>query len=144
LEWAIATLTIVVIVLNTRPRLFLPTIMREADEIALLVLAPFFAAMAWWRFMSARREGSIPRWRIWISLCGCIALSLAIVVPVFAVGMPDRLIFALPWDFAPVWHVSGAISLLASVLAARKMRFPLVLGGLVVVLIMLLLPSPVL
>ncbi len=120
---------------------FLVLVLEYVGFIVLLVLTVLFVVMAWWRFVLARSSDGVG-WRGWVSLAGCVALSLAFAIPL----IPFLFSYALPWGFGPQWDFKvlmiafSLASLLAGTLAARLVWFPLVVGGFVIAIVALILP----
>jgi hypothetical protein len=135
-ELTLGALTVAAILSMVLGHRFLVLVLEDVGFIVLLALTVLFVVMAWWRF--AREWSSYgARWRAWISLAGCAALSLAFAVPLVLFLFS----FVLPWGFGPRWDFKMLIltfslaSLLAGTLTARLVRFPLVLGGLVMAIL---------
>jgi hypothetical protein len=108
----------------------------------LIVIALFWlAALAWFRFWRYGRRDGTPTWRRWISLLACLALSLAMLIPVIAILTFPRF---FQWDFEKAWGIASVSALGLGALAARGVRFPLVLGGLATTCVVVLIPRAVL
>jgi len=110
--------------------------------VSLLVLLVLFVAMAWWRLRRAWRDEAVTRWMVWISLAGCVALSLAFGLPLipflgsFAFGMG----FGPQWDYKLLMFGFGVAALVLGVPSARGVRVPLIAGGILIALVGLILP----
>lgn len=140
-EWTLGGLTVAAILSTVLGHRFLILVVENVGFVVLLVLAVLFMVMAWWRFVRARSSDGV-RWRMWVSLAGCVSLSLAFAIPL----IPFFFSFVLRWGFGPQWDFKGLMlafslaSLLVGTLAARLVRFPLVVGGFVIAIIALILP----
>ena len=80
LDWTLGILTFAAIVGTAQGRR-IALIVGDVSFVILLVLVVVFVAMAWWRFVRAWRSGGIAQWKIWISVAGCVALSVAFGLP---------------------------------------------------------------
>jgi len=116
------------------------------DVAFLIVVATpvLLTAMAWVGFVNVRQDGKVPRWRFWISLCGCIALSLALAIPWIAFFF-SMLFLHLDWLRLLVWCLAASLgSLLAGMFGPRSVRFPLIFGGLIMGGLVVIIPVGVL
>lgn len=135
LNWALGTLTIVAIV-GTLEGSRVALVVEDVSFAALLVLMVLYLVMAWWRLRQAWRKEATARWKAWTSLAGCMALSAAYALPL----TPFFYWFVLRWGFGPRWDYKmmmfgfGLASFLLGVVAARGVRFPLIVGGFVIAL----------
>jgi hypothetical protein len=59
----------------------LPMVVQDVGFLVVVATPLLLTAMSWAGFAKVRRDGNVSRWRIWISFCGCVALSLALVIP---------------------------------------------------------------
>ena len=140
LDWGLAALTLIAIV-GTMVRHRATVVMENVSFGALLVLVFLFVPMAWWRILRAWKDQETAQWRMWISLAGCVALSLALAlpcIPFFASLV--RMGFGPPWDYKLLMFGFGSAAFLLGIGAARTVRFPLMLGGLMIGVIGLILP----
>lgn len=118
------------------------TTVGDIGFVVLVVLIVVFVVMAWWRFGRSRKDGGTTRWRVWVGLGGCVALSLALATPL----IPFFFFFVLRWGFGPRWDFKmlmlgfSLAAVLLGFLGARGVRFPLIAGGLVLGSLALLLP----
>src|SRR5580704_5411968 len=70
---------------------------RAGCRFLIVVATPvLLTTMAWVGLANVRRDGRVPRWRFWISLCGCVALSLALAIPWIAFFL-SMLFLHLDW-----------------------------------------------
>ena len=97
----------------------------------MLLLVILSVVMAWWRFARALGDAGTKRWRVWVSLAGCVALQSAFAVPLTPFVRFYLALQPARWDISSVWLVVSLISVLCGVFAARPVRFPLIFGGLV-------------
>jgi hypothetical protein len=140
-EWILGGLTVAAILSTVLGHRFLMLVLENVGFVVLLVLAVLFVVMAWWRFVRTRNSDKV-RWRVWVSLAGCVSLSLAFAIPLILFLFS----FVLPWGFGPQWDFKmlmlafGVASFLVGTLAARLVRFPLVVGGFVMAIVALILP----
>jgi hypothetical protein len=142
-EWIVGPLATVALVSCSRLGHRLPM---EVQDIAFLVVVGtpiFLIAKSWDEYQKMRRDGKVSRWRIWISLCGCVALLLALVFPFIAFYF--GLILRLDWRlFISLCLASSLVSLLAGIFGARPVRFPLIFGSLIMSGLVLIIPVGVL
>ena len=142
-EWVLGALTVIAVVLTAQGHRLFSVVAEDIGFFGLIVLAVVFVGMAWWRGVRAWRDPAVSRWRVWISLAGCVAFS-------FAFAMPGISIFFfvgpgfMRWDIRTLWIASGLITLAAGVLGAGGTRFPLVVGGLMMTCFVLMIPVAVL
>jgi len=108
----------------------------------LLILIVQFVGMAWWRLARAWKHQETSHWRIWVSLVGCVALSLAFALPLipFLFSIVLHMGFGPRWDYKLLMLGFGGAALVIGVVAAKGVRFPLVAGGLLLALGGLILP----
>jgi hypothetical protein len=137
MQWWLAALTIIALLLNAPLARRLPMLVQNFAFQILVFLLVLFIGMAWWQFSRVRRDK--PGWRMWISLCGCIAFSLSIVIPVLAM-----LPLSVSWDFLTAWMLTSLVSLLLSPFAAPGVRFPLVLGSFAMLGFVVVIPKGIL
>jgi hypothetical protein len=144
LDWVLGGLTVAAILSTVLGHRFSGLVVENVGFVVLLMLAVLFLVMSWWRFVRALISGRADRWRAWVSLAGCIALTLA-----FALPLIPFFFIVLRWGFGPRWDFKLLMlcfslgSLLAGTLAARRVRFPLVAGGFIIVIVALILPQGV-
>lgn len=140
LDWGLATLTVVAIVGTVFGRRA-SLLVENVSFGILLVLIFLFVPMAWWRLRYSWRDAVVVRWRMWISLAGCVALSLALALPCIPFfGSFVRMGFGPPWDYKLLMFGFGSAAFLLGIGAARTVRFPLMLGGFMLGVIGLILP----
>jgi hypothetical protein len=142
-EWVLGALTVVAVVLTAQGHRRFSVVAEDVGVVGLSVLAVVFVVMAWWRGVRGWRDREVSRWRVWISLAGCIAFSLA-----FAMPWMSMFFFVGPgfmrWDIRTLWIASSLITVFAGVVGARVTRFPLVVGGLMMTCFVLMIPVAVL
>jgi len=141
LDWTLGILTLAAIVGTAQGRR-IALIVEDVSFVILLVLVVVFVAMAWWRFVRAWRSGETARWKVWISLVGCVALSVAFGLPCipFFGSLVMGMGFGPRWDYKMLMFGFGLAALLAGVFSAKRVGFPVILGGLIVAIVGLLLP----
>lgn len=141
LDWGLAALSVLAVVGSVAGHRA-SLIVEDVSFGTLLVLVLLFVPMAWCRLVRAWRDGAVARWRVWISLAGCVALSLALASPCIPllgsilVGMG----FGPRWDYKLLMVSFRSAAFLFGVIAAKKVRFPLMLGGLMLGMVGLILP----
>jgi hypothetical protein len=95
--------------------------------------------LSWQRLGGAWRSGENQRWRVWVSVAGCITFSIALAVPCLVA------LLTLNWLTLSIACLgAGALTVLAGVFAPRGLRFPLILGGATVVGLVVLIPIGIL
>jgi magnesium-transporting ATPase (P-type) len=144
-EWITESLVIVSLVACSRVGHWLPMAVQDAAFLIVVATPLFLTAMAWARFVNVRRDWKIPRWRFWISLCGCVALSLALVMPwiIFLFSMLRLHLF--DWMRLLVWCLAASLgSLLAGIFGPKSLRFPLIFGGLIMGGLVVIIPVGIL
>jgi hypothetical protein len=139
MQWSLAALTIIALLLNAPLARRLPMIVQTFSFQVLVFLLVLFIGMAWWQFVRLRRDKAGAGWRVWISLAGCIAFSLSLIIPMLAM-----LPFSFSWDFLSAWMLTSLASLLLSVLAAPGVRFPLLLGSFAMLGFVVVIPKGIL
>ena len=138
-DWPIGVLAIVLLLVCTPFGRRLPEVVRTVAFLMLAVLPFFMVPLAWWRFSSARSTPGIRKWRIWIMLVGCVALSLAFILPgLVFLGVLNWLAWS---EWTPAF---AAVSLLAAAVVGGRVRFPLFIGGLTLGGFVLLFPVGIL
>jgi hypothetical protein len=144
-EWVLVALTagaIVSTAVGHRQRVL---VVEDASFVVFLALVVWFVVMAWWRLARAWRDQGAERWRVRTSLAGCIALSIAFAIP----RIPFFFFFVLRWGFGPRWDYRAlwlgfsVAALLAGVVAARGVRFPLICGAVLLGILALMIPAGV-
>ena len=142
-EWVLGALTVAALVLSARGHRTLSVVAEDAGVVGLIVLGIVFVVMAWWTCIRGWRDREASRWRVWISLLGCIAFSVA-----FAMPWISMFFFVGPgfmrWDIRTLWIASSLVALFGGVLGARATRFPLVAGGLMMTCFVLMIPAVIL
>ncbi|HXJ90779.1 MAG TPA: hypothetical protein VMS18_28475 [Candidatus Binatia bacterium] len=115
--------------------------MEDVSFGLLLILLVLFVAMSWWRMVRAWKDGAA-RWRVWVSLTGCVALLLAFGMPLVQVlgSITFGMGFGPRWDYKLLMVGFGSGSLVLGVASARGVRFPLIAGGTIIALVGLILP----
>src|SRR3954447_1147369 len=121
LDWALGILTAAAIVGTAQGRrIALPV--ESVSFVTLLILLVLFLAMAWWRFVRAWKSRENTWLEIWISLAGCVALSLAFGLPCipffgsFVMGMG----FGPGWDYKMLMFGFGLAALLSGIFSAKR------------------------
>jgi hypothetical protein len=128
-EWIIGPLVIVSLVSCSRLGHRLPMVVQDIAFLIVVAMPILLTVMSWDGFAKVRRDGNASRWRIWISLCGCVALSLALAIPWIAFFF--AMLLRLDWLRLATWCLaSSLVSLLSGIFGARSVRFPLIFGGL--------------
>ncbi len=114
---------------------------QDVAQLFLLALPFLLVAMSWVGFVSARSDQRVSRSRVWISLVGCVALIVALMIPLLVILFP----FRLDWLRLAIWCFgSSFLALLGGVLGARPARFPLIFGGLVMGGLVIIIPLGIL
>jgi hypothetical protein len=137
-DWPVGVLAVVLLLMFSPVGRKLPEVVQTVVLLMLVALPFFLTPLSWWRFSRARRDEMIPRWRLWVSFCGCVALSLAFVIIGIVMFEASNWI-SLDWSVG-----SSLVSILAGTLAGRPVRFPLMVGGLVLGGIVVLFPIGIL
>jgi hypothetical protein len=115
----------------------LPMIVQDVAFLVTLFAPLFLIGMS--RFELLRREGMEARWRVWLALLGCVALSVALAIPFLVIFL--RLSYT-QWQ---VWILCASVlALLSGVFAPRLLRFPLMFGGLVMGGLLFIIPIGIL
>jgi hypothetical protein len=128
-EAILGSLVIVSFVSCSRLGHRLPMVVQDVAFLVVVATPLLLTAISWAGFANVRRDGNVSRWRIWISLCGCVALSLALVIPWIAFFF--SMLLSLDWRRLAIWCLAASVvSLLAGILGAKSVRFPLIFGGL--------------
>ena len=142
-EWVFGAFTVVAVVLTAQGHRLFSVVAEAVGVVGLVVLSVIFVVMAWLSGVRAWRDREVSRWRVWLSLVGCIAFSLA-----FAMPWISMFFFVGPgfmrWDIRTLWIASSLITVFAGVLGARTTRFPLIAGGLMMTWFVLMIPVSVL
>lgn len=141
LDWTLGILTFAAMV-GTAAGRRVALIVGDVSFVTLLVLMVVFVAMAWWRFVRAWKNAEIARWKVWISLAGSVALSLAFGLPCipFFGSLVMGMGFGPRWDYKMLMFSFGLAALLAGIFSAKKVGFPLIIGGLIIAMVGLVLP----
>src|SRR5579872_6473270 len=131
LDWALGTLTVAAM-LGTAAGRRIALIVEDVSFVILLVLVVAFVAMAWWRLVCAWKNGETARWKAWISLAGCLALSFAFGLPCipFFGSLVMGMGFGPRWDYKMLMFGFGLAALLAGIFSTKRVGFPMILGGL--------------
>ncbi|MGB7861808.1 MAG: hypothetical protein WCF74_00310 [Candidatus Sulfotelmatobacter sp.] len=128
-EWIFGALAIVSLVVSSRIGHRLPMMVQDVAFLILVAMPFLLTVMSWVGFALARRDQRVSRWRVWVSLVGCSALTVALAVPLLIVFL---FMFRLSWIQWSIWcFASSFLALLAGIFGARTARFPLFFGGLV-------------
>ncbi len=142
LQWVSGVLIVLSLIYMSNSRLGhrLPRAVQDTAFMILVSLPFLLTGISWWRFVRAwRTDRRMAVWRIWISLCGCVALSLALLIPFFTI------VFPLDWSTMAIWClVASGVALFTGILAAKPLRLPLFLGGLVMTGLIVVIPVAVL
>lgn len=139
LEWILGSLTIVSLVASSRLGDGLPMVVKDVTFLFLICLPLILVTMSWVGFKTILRSDTVPRWQIWTCFCGCVALSLALVIPLLVV------LLTLVYTRWAIWIIgSGLVSFLAGICGPRSVRFPLLFGGLIMSGLVFLIPIGVL
>ena len=142
-EWIIGPLVIVSLVSCSRLGHRLPMVVQNVAFLIVVAAPILLTTMSWVEFANARRDGSVPRWRIWTSLCGCVALCLALAIPWIAFLF--SMLLSLDWLRLAAWCLaSSLVSFLAGIFGARSVRFPLIFGGLIMGGLVVIIPVGIL
>ena len=139
LDWILGGLTVAAIVSTVLGHRLRSLVLENFGFFALLTLTVLFVVMAWWRFVRARSSGMLGG-RAWVSLAGCLALSLAFTLPFIPIFFWS---FAPRWDYRFLMLAFSLSALLAGAMAARRVGFPLVAGGFLIAVFALILPQGV-
>jgi len=141
LDWVLAIATVAAIVGTVAGRRIGQAV-EDISFIALLILVILFVAMAWWRFGRAWKNEGTARWKVWVSLAGCVALSLAFGLPLipFIGSLTFGMGFGPGWDYKFLMFGFGVGALVLGMPSARGVRFPLIAGGMLIALVGLILP----
>lgn len=143
LELALGALTLAAIIGTVQGRRIALAV-ENVSFITLLVLIVIFVGMAWWRTGHVWRDGASVQWRLWLSLAGCMALTLAFVLPCIQFLFAFRPWLGSGWNYKMLMLEFGIAALLAGIFAARKVGFLLMLGGFLIALVGIVIPMPVL
>jgi len=142
LQWVSGVLIVLSLIYMSNSRLGhrLPRAVQDTAFMILVSLPFLLTGISWWRFVRAwRTDQRMAVWRIWISLCGCVALSIALLIPFFTI------VFTLDWSTTAIWClVASGVALFTGILAAKPLRLPLFLGGLVMTGLIVVIPVAVL
>jgi hypothetical protein len=139
IDWALVAL-IAIGVISMLPALHrLPMALQDIGFCMLLLAMLACPAIAWWRVLGVVKALGWRKWRVWMSIGGCVALTGAILIP-----MAGIVLFFLRWDWLTVWLAASVLALLLGVLAIPPVRFLLTLGGFGMVSLVLLIPKGVL
>jgi hypothetical protein len=138
-EWMLAALLAVLIVLNAPWARQLPGRVQNYAFVAYVVLLVFFVGLAWWRLVHLLRDRGAAKWRIGISIAGCVVFTSAFAVPFIAL-----LPVSLGFDLLTLWLFSSLASLVTGFFAPGGMRFPLIIGGFAMSMLVVVIPKGVL
>ena len=98
--------------------------------------------LGWRRFARFRQERRWSRWRVWLSLGACLALSAAVVAP-FLILLP-YVFMRIQGDFLNAWFFTAVAAFVLGCFSEQRVRFPLILGGLGLVSLVILIPKGIL
>lgn len=141
-QWGISVVALLALVGTAVGHRF-AIVVEDVSFALVLLVEVLLLATSWWRLARTWREEAA-RWRVWLGLAGCVMFSLTFVIP--AIPM---FFFFMRWqpqnvDFRALWLGFSIAVLVAGVLAARRVRFPLIVGGMVMSIVMLMIPVAVL
>ncbi len=141
LDWSLGILTFAAILGSAQGRR-IALIVEDVSFVIVLVLVVVFVAMAWWRVVRAWKNRETARWKVWMSLAGCVALSVAFGLPCipFFGSLVMGMGFGPRWDYKMLMFGFGLAALLAGIFSAKRVGFPMILGGLIIAIVGLLLP----
>jgi hypothetical protein len=118
----------------------LPLIVEDLGLCMLLLGLVASLAIALWRIRTVVKERNMRQWKFWTSIGGCVALSAAFVIPLIAVNS-----MSFFWtDWPTLWLAASGMAFFLGALAAKPSRFPLMLGGLGMLYLIIVLPRGVL
>jgi hypothetical protein len=138
-EWIVGALCILSLASSSRLGHHLPMIVQDGAVLFLLSLPFILVIQSWVGFKTVQRDEKVGRWRVGTSFCGCVALSLALIIPFLVV------FFTLDYTRWTVWILgSGVVSLLAGIFAPSSIRFSLLFGGLIVSSLVVMIPVGIL
>jgi hypothetical protein len=138
-ERGVGLLVIVSLVASSRLGRRLPMIFQDVAFLVTVSVPLILIGMSWIGFRFLRREGMEARWRMWMALLGCVALSVSLAIPFFV------LLFGLPATQWTVWIFgSSVVALLSGMFAPRRLKFPLMFGGLVMGGLLFIIPIGIL
>ena len=138
-EWIVGALSVLSLASSSRLGHHLPMIAQDGAFLFLVGLPFILVTMSWVGFKTVQRDENVARWRVGTSFCGCVALSLALMIPFLVV------FFTLDYTRWAVWIFgSGVVSLLAGILAPKAIRFSLLFGGLIMSSFVVLIPVGIL
>jgi len=141
LEWSLGALTLAAM-LSTAFGYRIAMVVEDIGFVVLLLLMVVFVVMAWWRFARRSKDEAAARWRAWVSLGGCVALTLSLATPLipFFFFLVLRLGFGPRWDFKMLMLGFSLVAVVLGFLGTRRVRFPLIVGGVVIGLVAVLIP----
>jgi len=137
--WGFGFLIVVSLIASSRLGGSLPFGARNAAGFVILLAPIFLLAMSWAGFVILRRDSIRFVWRMWVALVGCVALSAAIAIPVLVILLGLDYLRLVIWIFG-----CGVVAFVSGLLAPRLLRFPLILGGLVMSGLVLIIPIGIL
>jgi len=145
LDWGLAVVTVLAAIGSVQRGSRIALIVENVSFVTLLVLIYLLFAMAWWRLRCTWMDQAFARWRTWTSLAGCVAFSVGLGLPTVVVlgsifvGMG----FGPRWDYKLLMFGFGLAAFLLGIVAVKNVRFPVMLGGLMVSVVALILPQGV-
>ncbi len=129
-EWIFGAFIIVSLIASSRLGHRLPMILQNFAQLVVICAPLLLTMMSWVRLARVRNDGSVSRWRFRVSFLGCVALSFALLIPLVVIFF--SMLFPFDWLRLAIWSLaSSLVALLAGCFGAGSMRFPLILGGLV-------------
>ena len=138
-EWTVGILILLSLVALSRLGHGLPRFAQWAAFCFIFFLPLIFATMSWVGFGRVRKDGNVSRWRIWLCFCGCVALSLALLMPLLVI------VLTLDYTRWSIWILgSSVVALLAGIFGTRSTRSPLVFGGLIMGSFVVMIPVGIL
>ncbi len=144
-KWIATALIVGLLVSCLRFGRGLPMILQDGAFLALISLPFFLIVTSWMGFFRARNSTRQSGLRLWISLCGCVALSLTVAIPFLVLFSSMFLRLGFDWLRLLPWCIAFcAATLLAGIFGAKSTRFSLIFGGIALGAIVLLIPVGIL
>ena len=147
--WILACFIVLSILASSRFGQRLPRGLQDDAFLIVLASPVLFIPLAWMQSATARSDGDMPRWRVSVSLFGCVALSVALAIPLFLMFfgfmIPLDWLFVVPLNwffFLPLG--SSALAMLCGICGAKPARFSLFFGGLTLGCLVIIIPKGIL